>query len=159
MTCPCGGEEQDTCCGPVLAGERFPATAAELMKARYTAYATQEIDFIVESHHPERRDEVDRDGAEKWSAGAEWQGLEIVSTKEGGANDQKGVVEFIARYKVDEVEYRHHENAVFDKIDGRWFFTDGEMVRPKPVVRDKPCLLYTSPSPRDRTRSRMPSSA
>ena len=24
---------------------------------------------------------------------------------------------------------------------------------------DLPCLLYTSPSPRDRTRSRMPSSA
>ena len=28
--------------------------------------------------------------------------------------------------------------------------------RPEPVT---PCLLYTSPSPRDRTRSRMPSSA
>ena len=27
------------------------------------------------------------------------------------------------------------------------------------VIRDLPCLLYTSPSPRDRTRSRMPSSA
>ena len=27
------------------------------------------------------------------------------------------------------------------------------------VVVDMPCLLYTSPSPRDRTRSRMPSSA
>ena len=27
------------------------------------------------------------------------------------------------------------------------------------VMRSKPCLLYTSPSPRDRTRSRMPSSA
>ena len=26
-------------------------------------------------------------------------------------------------------------------------------------ARDKRCLLYTSPSPRDRTRSRMPSSA
>ena len=26
-------------------------------------------------------------------------------------------------------------------------------------MRDIPCLLYTSPSPRDRTRSRMPSSA
>ena len=25
--------------------------------------------------------------------------------------------------------------------------------------RSRPCLLYTSPSPRDRTRSRMPSSA
>src|SRR5665811_2634437 len=27
------------------------------------------------------------------------------------------------------------------------------------LVSIKPCLLYTSPSPRDRTRSRMPSSA
>ena len=34
--------------------------------------------------------------------------------------------------------------------------TDGQV-----VVGDvrQPCLLYTSPSPRDRTRSRMPSSA
>jgi hypothetical protein len=29
----------------------------------------------------------------------------------------------------------------------------------EPVARPKLCLLYTSPSPRDRTRSRMPSSA
>ena len=29
----------------------------------------------------------------------------------------------------------------------------------KPESMDKLCLLYTSPSPRDRTRSRMPSSA
>ena len=27
------------------------------------------------------------------------------------------------------------------------------------MEKDYPCLLYTSPSPRDRTRSRMPSSA
>ena len=27
------------------------------------------------------------------------------------------------------------------------------------ITRDETCLLYTSPSPRDRTRSRMPSSA
>ena len=30
---------------------------------------------------------------------------------------------------------------------------------PKPSKRAKTCLLYTSPSPRDRTRSRMPSSS
>ena len=27
------------------------------------------------------------------------------------------------------------------------------------IIKNDPCLLYTSPSPRDRTRSRMPSSA
>jgi len=32
-------------------------------------------------------------------------------------------------------------------------------VPPDPAVRAYGCLLYTSPSPRDRTRSRMPSSA
>ena len=42
----------------------------------------------------------------------------------------------------------------------------GDMILTLPVVQglkqanqDSDCLLYTSPSPRDRTRSRMPSSA
>jgi len=33
------------------------------------------------------------------------------------------------------------------------------LAEPAPGSRSKACLLYTSPSPRDRTRSRMPSSA
>ena len=32
-------------------------------------------------------------------------------------------------------------------------------IKPALEVRSRRCLLYTSPSPRDRTRSRMPSSA
>ena len=35
----------------------------------------------------------------------------------------------------------------------------GVVIRPMDRGRTKGCLLYTSPSPRDRTRSRMPSSA
>ena len=40
-----------------------------------------------------------------------------------------------------------------------WSF--GEVKKPETINYRtfKPCLLYTSPSPRDRTRSRMPSSA
>ena len=37
--------------------------------------------------------------------------------------------------------------------------TDGDVVDMLQLVMDRFCLLYTSPSPRDRTRSRMPSSA
>ena len=36
---------------------------------------------------------------------------------------------------------------------------DGLYQAPGFKMRPTPCLLYTSPSPRDRTRSRMPSSA
>ena len=34
-----------------------------------------------------------------------------------------------------------------------------EKARAEAIARGETCLLYTSPSPRDRTRSRMPSSA
>ena len=33
------------------------------------------------------------------------------------------------------------------------------LLKDKPLIQYVICLLYTSPSPRDRTRSRMPSSA
>ena len=42
--------------------------------------------------------------------------------------------------------------AVQQQIDWAW-------TRQKGVKANHACLLYTSPSPRDRTRSRMPSSA
>ena len=54
----------------------------------------------------------------------------------------------------------------FQKINGqiRGFFLDPGIldeidVAPSPIRHYVSCLLYTSPSPRDRTRSRMPSSA
>ena len=41
-----------------------------------------------------------------------------------------------------------------------WMQSDEGMgVRKSVAYPEKTCLLYTSPSPRDRTRSRMPSSA
>ena len=47
------------------------------------------------------------------------------------------------------------DRRFFRKI---WLLTDGN-TESKPAELLKFCLLYTSPSPRDRTRSRMPSSA
>ena len=42
---------------------------------------------------------------------------------------------------------------------GRKSFAKGEHVDVKYPERVQPCLLYTSPSPRDKRQSRMPSSA
>ena len=52
--------------------------------------------------------------------------------------------------------------AIREYLDGQGFI---ELLPPiigpatDPGIRGASCLLYTSPSPRDRTRSRMPSSA
>ena len=47
-------------------------------------------------------------------------------------------------------EIRRDGERIYKRKNGNYFYFFGETVG---------CLLYTSPSPRDRTRSRMPSSA
>ena len=117
------------------------------MRSRYTAYTMEQIDYIVASHEPDSRDEVDEESATKWAKQAKWHGLEIVSTEAGKKEDDTGVVEFIARYTLEEGDYNHHERATFRKIDDRWYYVDGDMVKRKPVVRDTPKVGRNEPCP------------
>src|SRR5687767_9295835 len=99
MTCPCGSSKDfDACCGPYLAGREYPPTAEALMRSRYSAYTQQQVDYIVATHDPGTREEVDRDDTAKWAREAGWQGLEVVSTERGREGDDDGVVEFKARF-------------------------------------------------------------
>ena len=49
--------------------------------------------------------------------------------------------------------------ALIKKCPGQWPGHLNFLTPPSAAARKPACLLYTSPSPRDRTRSRMPSSA
>jgi SEC-C motif-containing protein len=53
------------------------------MRLRYTAFATQTIDDLLASHHPDTHSEVSRADVERFSRDATWFGLEILSTEEG----------------------------------------------------------------------------
>ena len=143
--CPCGsGLAYGACCEPVIRGERPAETAEQLMRSRYSAYVKVETDFIFDTTHPEHREGYDHDGTRQWAESSEWLGLEIVSTVAGGLADDHGQVEFIARYRDADSEHAHHELAEFVKEEGRWLFTDGRSVRPKPIIstkvgRNDPC--------------------
>ena len=71
----------------------------------------------------------------------------------------------ILRTRVDDTD--PGDRLVVDGGGGTTFDTNIGFFSTTPVVQQTgttlnqthPCLLYTSPSPRDRTRSRMPSSA
>ncbi len=148
MTCICGkGESLETCCGPYLSGERWPETAEDLMRARYTAYATHNIDFIFKSHHPSSVSSVDRESTEAWSNNAEWLGLEVNKTELGGPSDEAGFVEFVARYKFQGATIPHRERAQFEKLEGKWFFVDGKELAAQPVVREGPRVGRNDPCP------------
>lgn len=146
MPCTCGNAAAfEACCEPIIAGKRPAATAEQLMRARYSAYAKGEIDFLFESLASSERKGFDREGAEQWSKAAEWLGLEVKRTEQGSANDTTGVVEFVARYRVQEKTIEHHEIATFTKEDGKWHFLDGQTPKPQPFRRTAPKIGPNDP--------------
>jgi SEC-C motif-containing protein len=148
MSCPCGSEESlEKCCQPYIDGDAFPPTPEKLMRSRYTAYTLGDVDYIVESHDPETRDEIDPSATRAWADEADWLGLEIMSTEGGGADENEGTVEFIARYEARERVRTHHERSVFKRRKGRWYFHDGKVIAQPSVVREGPKIGRNDPCP------------
>lgn len=146
--CPCqSGRPYTECCERFISGLCLPDTAEELMRSRYSAYVLREIDYIVDTTHPGSREHLDRESIQAWSCRAEWQGLELIETVAGRNDDRTGQVEFIARYSEKGEQKTHHERAFFEQEDGRWFFKDGEPVKPKQYVRPSPKIGRNSPCP------------
>lgn len=146
MSCPCGsGIEYSACCEPLIKGIKAASSAEALMRSRYVAYVKGEIDYIMESTHPEHRHDLDKDEIANWSSNSTWLGLDIIETHQGVADDTEGQVEFVATYEFDGTEQNHHELSSFSKVDGKWYFVDGKvrggtLVRTGPKVgRNEPC--------------------
>lgn len=145
IICPCGsGAAFAECCEPIIQGTKPAQTPEQLMRARYSAYATVNVDFLHDSLLPEARGDFDRDGTKGWASGSEWRNLEIVSTTEDG---NEGTVEFIATFTQQGNEVHHHEISRFRKADGAWFLVDGKAVTPKPVKRETPKVGRNEPCP------------
>ena len=148
MKCPCGSDkEYGKCCEKIIKGEVNAKTPEELMRARYSAYVNSEIDFIFDSVLPEKQEEDNRAAIEEWAAESTWQNLEIIKT-EGGIeeDDVEGKVEFKANYISAGMTNVYHELGDFKKIDGKWYFDEGKLVKEYPskkierkVGRNDPC--------------------
>ncbi len=146
--CPCGSDlTYAECCEPIIKNTRKAKTALELMRARYSAYAKVETDFIKSSLHPSKQASHDDKETYLWAAKSEWNRLEIIETDKGGETDDTGTVEFIAYYTVKGDRTRHHELATFVRHDGEWVFEDGEGIKPQQVVRSEPKVGRNDPCP------------
>ncbi len=137
--CPCcSGVLYKDCCEPFIERIAKPVAAADVMRARYTAYATGNVDYIKYSASPEIQKEFDEESTRKWSKEAVWNDFEIISTEGGDADSIRGKVEFLAHYTIKDKLCKHHEVAEFIKIDGEWKFLDGDVSGPDPIRRDAP---------------------
>lgn len=144
-SCPCGsGSDYPACCEPVITGKTPAETAEQLMRARYTAHVKVKIDFLYDSTHPDHREGYDHEGTRVWAEKSEWHGLEILGATQGGPQDEQGEVEFIARFRDKQGLRSHHERGQFERKKGQWLFTEGTMIKSKPVSvsktgRNDPC--------------------
>ena len=146
--CPCGsGRTYSECCEPLIQGVRQAATAEELMRARYSAYAKTEVAYILETTHPDVRAQSDERSIRKWSRAAQWHGLEILACTDGGSGDTRGQIEFIAHYSEKGEKKIHREVASFIKDGDTWYFSEADPVKPKQYVRPNAKIGRNQPCP------------
>jgi SEC-C motif-containing protein len=147
-SCPCGSSRPySECCRAIIAGEKRAETAEQVMRSRYTAYVKKELGWLRDSLHPGQRADYDEASSRAWAERAEWHGIEILGTEQGGPSDEAGTVEFIVSYTENGVRQQHRERSSFQRTDGTWYFTTGKVLPARPVVRQAPKAGRNDPCP------------
>jgi SEC-C motif-containing protein len=121
--CPCGlPAAYDDCCGKLHRGLAQAATAEQLMRSRYSAFAVRNVPYLMLSWHPDTRPaELDLDPR------LDWERLEILGATEGGPFHGAGTVEFRAHYRERGHSGSLHENSRFVRHEGAWVYVDGDL--------------------------------
>lgn len=129
MDCNCGAKSEfEACCGRFIDGAARPETAEELMRSRFSAFATGAVDYLIRTVHPKNREFHRPESVGGFSSENDWLRLEIIATERGTRDDRDGIVEFRAFYRDSTGADRvHHERSTFKKELGRWFFVEGEV--------------------------------
>lgn len=124
LPCPCGrASDYTACCGRWHEGPlHLQAPDAEsLMRSRYSAYVLGEHDYLLATWHPRTRP-ADLAGKEP---GLRWLGLRVCRVEI--TDDTHAVVDFVARHKLGGRAGRLQESSRFERVDGRWYYIDGDM--------------------------------
>ena len=93
------------------------------MRSRYSAFVTLDEAYLLDTWHP-----ATRPSRVRLHADQRWLGLTIKRCEAGQADDERGTVEFVARFKLAGRGHRLHEKSRFEKLGGCWYYRDGEHV-------------------------------
>lgn len=120
--CLCGsGHAYHDCCAVYHSGAQIPATAGQLMRSRYTAFALGLVDYLIATWHTASRPlELDLVDNPRWLR------LQVVQ-ESGQAGDAQAWVEFKAYGLIDGKLLCLHETSRFAYAQGRWWYQDGQI--------------------------------
>ena len=126
--CPCGGATYGFCCRPLHRQEQAAATAEQLMRSRYSAFALAEIDHLMRTQLSEQPIRERRRALEATCRQLHWRGLEILAREAGGPEDLHGTVTFAAHYSAGGKQGVLRECSRFGREagrpDGAWLYLE-----------------------------------
>ena len=141
LSCPCGSERYAECCQPLHLGIKKAETAEQLMRSRYSAFAKQEIEYIVKTTAIGQQQALDIKAIADWSQANQWLKLEVIQAKEK-LDKNHAQVEFQAHYadtKDNAAKAQiHHEVSHFVKHEGAWYFLDPTI--DQQITMKQPCI-------------------
>lgn len=127
--CPCSsGALYQDCCAIYHRG-KAAESAEKLMRSRYSAYALNNVDYIVRTTHP-RHPAVSqnlnawKEAILNFSLNIDFERLEILSVSE---QNDKATVVFIAHLKQGEEDATFTERSYFAKVEGIWLYVNGDV--------------------------------
>lgn len=127
--CPCfSGKSYQECCQIYHKGE-IPKNPTDLMRSRFSAYALNLPDYIIETTHPANPHYSDnkliwKRSLKAFSENAKFQNLEILDAK---GNETGGTVTFIATLSQKGKTTSFTERSYFEKIEGKWLYLSGKI--------------------------------
>jgi SEC-C motif-containing protein len=125
-TCNCvclSGLSYAECCARFHAGQAEAATAEQLMRSRYSAFALLNAGYLLKTWHPDTAPaDLELDPA------MEWRRLDILSTNRGGPLDAAGTVEFKAHFRHDGERGVQHETSRFVRENRRWYYVGADLL-------------------------------
>ena len=120
MNCSCfSGKLYADCCEPYHTKQQNAPTPLALMRSRYSAFATHNADYLMNTTLPAKRKFHNKPDLLEWAQENTWTNLEIVEAIDN-------IVEFKAYFTdVNGIAQIQHERSRFQKIADRWFYVDG----------------------------------
>jgi Uncharacterized protein conserved in bacteria len=150
--CPCGsGLTLDQCCGPHIEGASWPKDAESLMRSRYTAYVLGRHQWLVDTTHPDYRENVSAAKLEEQTRDIHWLRLDVADAKADVPAGQNGelfdTVEFYAYYELEGIPRQLGERSFFQRKDDKIYYVDGVALRPEAYRRPEPKVGRNDPCP------------
>ena len=137
LACPCGQGDYQYCCQPLHVGQAHAETASQLMRSRYSAFALQQIDYIVQTTVLGQQASLDVGAIADWSKSNQWLKLEVLNSNEK-LDKNHAQVEFKAHYHDGKQTQIHHEISHFVQHQARWYFLDPSTGQ-QPTMK-QPCI-------------------